>query len=163
MLSKTYRELLKQNKVHARTVVVMLYEQYKNYMRVARALKMDRHTVKKLVMRYKENQLDGLEDLSRRPKHSPNRIGKEIEEKVIGLRKMTNYGATRLAMILRREGVKISSTTIKKILKRHGLSKPYKIRTVRGYRRVPYFWDEFSDVFLSLLISGWFTSNNPNN
>jgi len=121
----------------------MLYEQYKSYLAVAKELKMDRHTVKKLVTRYREKQLDGFEDLSRRPKHSPNRIREEIEQEVVELRKKTNYGAVRLAMILKRRGVKISPTTIKKILKRHGLSKSHKVRSVHGYKRTPHFWDDF--------------------
>ena len=120
----------------------MLYEQYRNYTRVAKECRMDRHTVKRIVTRYQKEGLKGLEDLSRRPRNSPNRTPEEIEKLVLDLRKKTNFGATRLAWVLAKYfGKRISSSGIKKILKRHGVCKPHKIKSKYGKKREVFYPD----------------------
>jgi transposase-like protein len=45
-----------------------------------------RNTVRKWVVRYRTDGVSGLEDRSRRPKNSPGKMPRELEERVIALR-----------------------------------------------------------------------------
>jgi hypothetical protein len=73
---------------------------------------------------------DSLEDKSRCPDYSPTKVCKEIEKKVIELRKKTRYGPHRLSdWLLRTEGIEISPWTIRNILNRNNLVKKTKRRS----------------------------------
>jgi transposase InsO family protein len=74
--------------------------------------------------RYKEKGLEGLSDLSKRP-HNINyrKITSEIQETILDLRLTKRLGCNRIKFRLRRIiGLLLSTRTIYKILKRHGLN-----------------------------------------
>jgi len=67
--------------------------------RTAKEFETTRLTVRKWVRRYREQGLRGLEDRSRAPKHIPHKTPKDIENRVIELRKThPAWGPERLKM-----------------------------------------------------------------
>ena len=74
--------------------------------------------------RYKQNGMEGLADLSRRP-HNINykKITPEVEETMLDLRITKRFGCRRIKFRLKRTvGLSLSTRTIYKMLKRHGLN-----------------------------------------
>ena len=65
-----------------------------------------------------------FEELSRKPRYSPSQIPKEIEEKIVRLRKKTNQGAEYIRFwMIHKYQITLSVTGIYKVLKREGLIK----------------------------------------
>ena len=74
---------------------IELYEETKNAGLVCRRCGISRPTLRKWLNRYKENGLDGLQDVSKRPHTSPNaKIYIQIEEWILSLRKERKLGAS---------------------------------------------------------------------
>src|ERR1700716_3013471 len=72
--------------------------------------------------RYRQNGLAGMVEQSRRPHSRPGRTGKEREERVIQLRqRYPDWGERKLQVLLSRQGLWLPSSTIHRILLRHGL------------------------------------------
>jgi transposase len=61
-----------------------------------------------------------LQDRSRGPHSSPNRVTPNVIELVLNQRAQTGRGARNLSVVLRQAGVRISHSTVHKILKEHG-------------------------------------------
>ena len=81
--------------------------------------------------RYKQGGEEGLRDLSGRPKRSPFKSPKKIEEKVMKMWKERGYGKRRIAYFLfLEEGIELSENTIRNILKRRRKGKERKMRKV---------------------------------
>jgi transposase len=141
MIQLTYQELYLINPLEARKILLSTFEQTgDNFLRTAKELGCSRNTVKKFVRRQKMGL--PLEDLSRRPRHSPCQTAKEVEELVVKERKLTNFGRLRLAYHIRKEhDLQVSSFTIRNILRRHRLTKPRKRRG--KFRSISYYdWDK---------------------
>lgn len=78
----------------------------------------------KYIAKYKDQGLAGLENLSKRPKHSPSKTEKNIEDLVLMVRHLhPSWGGEKIKFYLINEGYKNlpSEKTIDRILKRHGL------------------------------------------
>ena len=74
------------------------------------------------VRRYAEAGLAGIAERSRRPRNSPGQTAWEEEERVIALRlKYPDWGARKLEVLLGREGVQLTRSTIHRILLRYEL------------------------------------------
>jgi len=73
--------------------------------------------------RYREcGRLQELAEISRRPHRSPKQTAVEQEQRVIALRKQyPDWGALKLAELLKREQVAIPRITVHRILLRNGL------------------------------------------
>ena len=72
-------------------------------------------TVRKWRKRFEDKGYNGLEDLSRRPHHSPNKTPKKIEDKVVKLKKKyKRIGAEQIKIL---EDVPVSPKTMRKIWK----------------------------------------------
>ena len=72
--------------------------------------------------RYREGGVSAIAERSRRPFHSPARTSRELEERLIALRRhYPDWGARKLAVLLAREGIELPVSTIHRILLRHGL------------------------------------------
>jgi transposase InsO family protein len=72
--------------------------------------------------RYRDQGVVGIAERSRRPVHSPRLTAPELEERVIQLRRRyPDWGARKLAVLLVREGVLLTRSTIHRILLRHDL------------------------------------------
>jgi transposase InsO family protein len=75
--------------------------------------------------RYQQQGVAGIAERSRRPWHSPGRTATELEDKVVELRgRYPDWGARKLGVLLQREGVKLTRSTIHRILLRHDLVHP---------------------------------------
>jgi transposase len=85
----------------------------------ARAFRATVPTVRKWLRRYQARGLKGLQELSRAPRSCPHKIGGELAEKVVALRRrLPTFGAQRL----RREwDLPLSHMAIQRILRQHGL------------------------------------------
>lgn len=72
--------------------------------------------------RYRENGgARGLEEESRRPRHSPRQTAEEVEQRIAVLRNQYGWGARKLQVLLAREGVVVTVVTINRVLQRHRL------------------------------------------
>lgn len=80
--------------------------------------------------RYDPWDLKSLEDRSRKPKRSPRKTPWDAERTVLELKRAhPRWGASKLALLLRRRGgERLSTMTVWRILKRHGLSIRYRTR-----------------------------------
>ncbi len=88
----------------------------------ARLFEVSRPTVYKWVGRFNSDGLQGLQDRSRRPHHSPHALDEKIRQQIVRLRKkMPHCGAGRLH---REFGVPACSETIQKVFRQEGLTRP---------------------------------------
>ena len=133
-MGKVYHDLRKTSPEAARLLVRRVLEQQGgNVSKTARILGISRKTVR----RAREGP---LEDLSRRPKSSPNRLKTEFEQLILTEAKRTGYGPMRLSKLLwSKYTLGISPNTIKAILRRHGIRR--KRRRVRRGSRPLYDYE----------------------
>ena len=85
-----------------------------------------RRTVRKIIRRFKEHREEGLKDLPRRPKRSPNKTPPHLELAILSVRKKTGYGRVRIARVLKEKGIEVKPSTVRYVLKRYGLQGRYK-------------------------------------
>jgi transposase InsO family protein len=72
--------------------------------------------------RYRDGGVAGIREQSRRPDASPGRTGEGLERQVIAVReRYPDWGARKLQVILERESVCLTRSTIHRILVRHDL------------------------------------------
>jgi len=72
--------------------------------------------------RYREGGVAAIEERSRRPAHSPTQTASEREARIRALRAVyPDWGARKLAVLLEREGVRMPSSTVHRVLLRLGL------------------------------------------
>ena len=70
----------------------------------------------------REAGLAGIAERSRRPRHSPRETAAELEERVVEMRRRyPDWGARKLQVLLAREGVGLTRSTIHRILLRRDL------------------------------------------
>jgi transposase len=118
----------------ARLVVTAVYVEGRTKSEVAREYKVSRRWVQKLAARYDAEGEAGLEPRSRRPKTSPQRLSRELEEEMVALRKELagqglDAGAATIAFHLAaRHGRAPAVSTIWRVLTRRGFvtSQPRK-------------------------------------
>ena len=60
---------------------------------------------------------------SSRPRHHPNELSDEVVRRILDLRFETRRGAEFIHVLLVREGVTVSLSSVKRTLRRHGLTK----------------------------------------
>ena len=77
-------------------------------------------TVRKWLRRFQQGGYAGLQDISRRPNHSPNAIPADIEKHVVALKaEFKRIGAKQIKIL---RDVPVSERTMRKIWRRHGIS-----------------------------------------
>jgi transposase InsO family protein len=97
-----------------------------------------RKTYYKWKNRYKEKGIDGISDLSKRPRNIKyKKVTSELEETILDLRLTKRFGCNRIKFRLKRIiGLSLSTRTIYKVLKRHGLNIlkcQYRKRTYKRF------------------------------
>lgn len=76
--------------------------------------------------RYQEAGLAGIAERSRRPRQSPEGTSAELEQRVVEMRKRyPDWGARKLHVLLARERVELTRSTIHRILLRHDLVRDH--------------------------------------
>jgi transposase len=109
--------------------------------------------------RYLKYGIDGLQDRSRKPHNIQSaKVTNEIEQEILDLRITKRFGCNRIRFRLKRlKEISLSTKTIYKILKRHGLNiLKCKIRN-RKYKR---FAMEKTNQMVQMDISGPFYLQN---
>jgi transposase InsO family protein len=72
--------------------------------------------------RFREQGVAGLVEASRRPENMPRRSCEELEQKIVALRaEHPDWGARKLQVLLARAGLQVPSSTVHRVLRRHGL------------------------------------------
>lgn len=92
-----------------------------NIRALCRSFGISPQTAYKLLARFKEHGIEGLQEQSRRPHSSPRRSSAELESRVLELHdKYPCWGSRKLAALLPENGGKPHPNTISAILRRHG-------------------------------------------
>ena len=93
-------------------------------MGLCRRYEISRKTGYKWLKRYESKQsIEGLQDQSRRPQHSPRRTSGSRAEQVLAVRDKKGWGANKIAEVLANTGTVIPAITVHRILKRNGRIK----------------------------------------
>ena len=91
--------------------------------------------------RYKAGGIAGVAERSRRPWNNPTQTARKIEERVVELREQRpDWGARKLQVLLRREGIHLPVITVHRILLRRGLVREqdrFRTAVERFERRAP--------------------------
>ncbi len=96
-----------------------------NFSALCRDFGISRPTGYHWLKRYHDlGSLSRLGELSRRPRHIPNRTPDDHEKRVIALRQKYGWGAKKLRELLLGNSIDLKVTTINRILKRNGLINP---------------------------------------
>ena len=81
-----------------------------------------RPTGYKWLVRYRAGGIEAIAERSRRPSHSPTRTPMGLESRIVALRQLyPDWGARKLCVLLDRQGIEIPSSTVHRVLLRHGL------------------------------------------
>jgi len=96
-----------------------------------------RSAVFKWLKRASSDHREYIETKLSRPKSHPSQLKPEVIAKIIKLRKQLNRCAPVIHAHLKKEGVKVSLSSVGRVLKRHGLTKQkrakWKIKLLRAY------------------------------
>lgn len=128
MADLAYRRVYAMNKIEARRLLIESWQETQSIRGTARLWHTSPQVVRKWVRRFLAEGDQGLDDRSRRPHHSPRRTPPEMEARIIQAREKSGYGPRRLANYLARQGYSLSRHTIRHVLRRHDLVRPYHRR-----------------------------------
>lgn len=78
----------------------------------------------------------GVDDRSRRPHRSPQRIAAPVEAAVVALRQTYGWAGKKLQRLLAAQGLHCSVATIDRIIRRHGLTDPDERHAAAPHRFV---------------------------
>ncbi len=98
---------------------------------VAKVCPHSERSLKRWKKAYQEHGMEGLIPKSTAPKTSPTETPIRIKEEVIQLRKKTKLCAKKLHWRLEKQGLKVPTRTIGKILKDEGLVRKYRTKKVK--------------------------------
>ena len=94
-LTEAYQFTHQEGKVKLRLKIVRTFQECGSLRETARRLSISRNTVRKWVRRFLAEGEAGLVDRSRRPKRSPHKTSKEVEEAALALREKHGWGRRR--------------------------------------------------------------------
>jgi len=96
---------------------------------------------------FKLDGMKGLENKSTRPKSQPNETAIRIKERIIEMRKETKLCAKKMNYKLVKEGIRINTRTVSKIIKQEGLVRKYRVRKLKyKYVKVPLSQGELVEI-----------------
>lgn len=102
--------------------VVAAHRKEKSFQSLCEEFAISRPTGYRWLRRYQSEGVLGMKERSRRPHHSPGRTRPGIEEQVLEWRRgHPDWGARKIEVLLRQQGVKLASSTIHRMLLRHDL------------------------------------------
>jgi transposase InsO family protein len=107
----------------------------RSFSQLSQDYSISRQTGYKWLKRYREaGTIAELKEKSRRPRHSPRRTSRVVEQRVLAVRDQKGWGADKIAYVLEKEGRVLPAITIHRILKRHGRIKPESAVRLTGKR-----------------------------
>ena len=81
-----------------------------------------RPTGYKWVARYRAGGVEAIAERSRRPHRSPTQTEPDLEARIVALRALyPDWGARKLVVLLKRQGIELPPSTMHRVLLRHGL------------------------------------------
>jgi transposase len=102
--------------------VVAASRQEKPFTRLCQEFAISRPTGMLWRERYQQYGLAGIAERNRRPQRSPQQTSGKLEQRVVEVRqRYPDWGARKLQVLLGREGVELTRSTIHRILLRHDL------------------------------------------
>jgi len=102
--------------------VVCASRREKSFQQLCQEFDVSRPTGYQWLRRYQAGGIAAMVEKSRRPQHSPMRTPVEIEQQVVTLRQQRpDWGARKLQVLLKREGILLPVITLHRILLRHDL------------------------------------------
>ena len=113
-----------------RVVVLKIVAKQLTVAQAAEEYGISRRHLHRLLARYRESGLDGLQPRSRSPLSSPHKTTDRVRDRIVQLRQAltgagTDAGPVTIAWYLRQEGLRAPSTsTIRRILHQAGLITP---------------------------------------
>ncbi|QHT65338.1 IS481 family transposase [Rhodocytophaga rosea] len=124
--------------IKARETWLKVYQDLGSVAKAARRCGIARSTLYRWIERFKELGKEGLKDKSKRPhKLFRLKVTEEQEQLILSIRKKYKYGQKRIsAHLLRHHGLKLSSTTVWRILHKHQVAPVKKTR--RSTKRKRY-------------------------
>jgi len=115
--------------------VVAALRREKSLTALCEEFEVSRPTGRLWLQRYRAQGLAGIAERSRRPFHSPRLTPPELEEQVVALRlRYPDWGARKLKVVLARDGVLLTRSTIHRILLRRDLVRPCDRRDLATQR-----------------------------
>jgi transposase InsO family protein len=109
------------------------YRESGNAAKVCRHYGIPQRTFWRWKNRYDPWDLSSLEDRSRKPKSSPNKTPRAVEDRVLDLRREhPRWGREKLALLMAREGAVVSGRTCGRVCARRSLSVRYRTRKRRA-------------------------------
>ncbi len=148
MCPYTYYEIMRKSKdpKSLRYQMVISVEKV-GIKQTARAFHTSRNTVRKWYRRWQTQGYNGLQDRSRRPKHSPMAVPDEERRFLVALKhKYKRLGAEQIKLI---EGLSRSPRTIRKIWRQEGVSRrkrPKRYKKKQNLRQIKKQWRLFEMI-----------------
>lgn len=101
------------------------------YNEVLKTCPHSKRSLERWVYAYHKDGIDGLNPISTKPKSQPNETPIWMKELVLEKRKTTKLCAQKLHWRLQKEGIKIHTRTIGKILKSEGVVRKYRVKKIK--------------------------------
>lgn len=123
------REFIRKEVIRLRFKRKRAYKQIKVIVEKNYLCSISIKTIKRWIKKYKEGW--NLKDKSQRPKTIHRKISHLTTERIIILRRKMGWGANKIKIILDKENINISESSIKKIIKQYNLSRGSKMEGQR--------------------------------
>jgi transposase InsO family protein len=115
--------------------VIQASEPEQNLSAICREFGISRPTGHEWLKRYRASGLEGIRERSRRPRNSPSQTTPSVERRIEALRRQRpEWGARKLAVLLKQEGLPVPASTVHRVLLRLGLVRLEDQRTVASKR-----------------------------
>jgi putative transposase len=142
-----------------RSLMVQDHEEGMSISELAEIYGISRKTVYKWLERHDEQGLAGLNDVSRRPHHSPNQVSPEVEAAIVAARHRWRWGPGKLRIKLCQQDSQVqwpAVSTIATVLKAKGLVVSRRNRPRVPIQRPPYIAADAPNDVWNIDYKGWF-------
>ncbi len=142
-----------------RALMVQDHKEGMSISELAEIYGVSRKTVYKWLGRHDEQGLTGLNDVSRRPHHSPNQVTAEMEAAIVAARHRWRWGPGKLRVKLCQQDSQVqwpAVSTIAGVLKAKGLVVSRRNRPRVPVQRPPYIDADTPNKVWNIDYKGWF-------